>query len=364
MTVVDYFWEVMKYIATTIFFFRALLSFALAQTTAHGRIVRPEFKAPSLLGNFAREDVVRHLTIYLPPGYDSVNDHYPVLYFLHGYTWNDSSTFAALQMDRLMDTAIARGITRPVILVLPDSDTKYKGSFYTNSLLTGNWSDYIGKDVVDYIDTHYRTLEDRDSRGIAGISMGGNGAIKMGMLYSDVFSAVYASSPASLDWSDGMKPSLPVFKTISKALKEKDIAKDFPAVLMVDLARTYSPDINKPPFYADMPAYYKNNRLIIDTITVKRWNKSLVYRMIDTHLSALRRLHAIKIEWGRNDEFAHIPITSLQFSKKLERYGIKHFAEEFLGGHDDKLGGVEGRFYSEMLPFFNRYLVFNSEARK
>jgi len=46
----------------------------------------------------------------------------------------------------------------------------------------------------------------------------------------------------------------------------------------------------------------------------------------------------------------------MEFSKKLERYGVNHFAEEYLGGHADKLPGVDGRFYTEVLPFFERYL--------
>ncbi len=264
-------------------------------------------------------------------------------------------------MNRLMDTAIAKGIIQPVILVLPDSYTRYKGSFYTNSALTGNWADYIGKDVVQYIDEHYRTIANHNSRGIAGISMGGNGALKTGMLFPDVFSSVYAASAATLDWSGGTNPSLPVFRRISKAQKETDIDDDFPATLMVDLAKTYSPDLHKPPFYADMPAYYKDNQLVIDTAARNRWNENFAMQMIDTHLSALRSLRAIKMDWGRNDEAVQVPVTNLAFSKKLEWYGIKHFAEEFLGGHDDKLGGTEGRFYNEMLPFFNTYLSFDGK---
>jgi hypothetical protein len=76
------------------------------------------------------------------------------------------------------------------------------------------------------------------------------------------------------------------------------------------------------------------------------------------HLAVLKSLQALKIDWGRNDEFDHIPATCLQFSKKLETFGVKHQAEEFDGTHGDRLSGMEGRIYSELIPFFNGALTF------
>ena len=208
---------------------------------------------------------MRRLTVYLPSGYYQSKQHYPVIYFLHGMYGEDSATMADLEINHLLDTAITVKHIKPVIFVLPDSYTKYKGSFYTNSKLTGNWADFIAKDVVDYVDKHFRTIRDKDSRGIAGASMGGNGALKMGMLFPDVFSAVYATTPATLNWSDGINTSIDAFKTISEAKNDSDVFKTSSAMLMVDLGRTYSPNLNKPPFYADMPACYIGDSLIIDT---------------------------------------------------------------------------------------------------
>ncbi len=80
--------------------------------------------------------------------------------------------------------------------------------------------------------------------------------------------------------------------------------------------------------------------------------------MIENHLEELRSLVALKIDWGRNEEFYHIPATALHFSKKLEAYRIKHFAEEYIGNHTNMLGGIEGRIYTELFPFFDTYLKF------
>jgi hypothetical protein len=127
---------------------------------------------------------------------------------------------------------------------------------------------------------------------------------------------------------------------------------------MVDLGRTYSPNLNKPPFYADMPAYYIGDSLVIDTSVVNKWTANFATNMIESHLTALKSLKAIKMDWGRNDAGRHVPVTCLEFSKKLEWYGVNHFAEEYLGGHAEHLEGTDGRIYTEILPFFDAYLSF------
>ena len=326
-----------------------------------GTVIHQKFLASSIVGNPGSEDAMRRLTIYLPPGYYQSKQHYPVIYFLHGMYGNDSATMDDLEINKLLDTAISSKHIKPVIFVLPNSFTKYKGSFYTNSALTGKWADYIAKDVVDYIDKHFRTIPNKNSRGISGVSMGGNGALKMGMLFPDVFSCVYATTPATLNWSDGINSSIDAFKIISNATSDSDIFKNNAATIMVDLARTYSPDLNKPPFYADMPAYYIGDSLVIDTSVVKKWTQNFATHMIESHLTALRSLKAIKIDWGRNDAGRHVPVTCLEFSKKLEWYGINHFAEEYLGGHAENLEDTDGRIYTEILPFFDTYLNFENK---
>ncbi|MEZ2338433.1 alpha/beta hydrolase [Mucilaginibacter sp. RCC_168] len=331
---------------------------SFSQKLPAGSLVVKNFIAASLKGNPAGEDPSRSITVYLPPGYYKSKRSYPVIYLLHGYTGTDTSTVEFLNLDKLMDTAIANNRIRPCIIVLPNSNTRYSGSFYTNSILNGNWANFIGKDVVNFVDNNFRTIAIRDSRGIAGISMGGHGALKLSMLYPDVYSSVYAMSPAILNWSDGMNTSIGTFEDISKAKTDAEIFKTFPTTLIVDLARCFSPDLNKPPFYADMPANYVNGNMVPDIDVIARWNANLPTQMVESHLPALKSMKAIKFDWGRNDEARHLPLTCIELTKKLERYGINHFAEEYRGGHIDQLAGTDGRFYNSVLPFFNRYLQF------
>lgn len=330
-----------------------LASFFLS---AQGRLTYLHFTAPSVKGNPAGEAAFRRVSVYLPPGYDKGKTRYPVIYMLHAYDVDDSSSISWLS--KSLDDAILHHHVRPVIMVLPDSRTEYRGSWYTNSSFTGNWADYIGKDVVELVDKTFRTIPDRKSRGISGISMGGHGALKLSMLFPEVFSCVYAMTPAVLNWSDGNNIGMEAFKQISNARAKEEIFGDFRCRLMVDLGRTYSPNANKPPFYADMPAYYVNDSLVVDLAVKRKWEANYPTRMIETHLDALKRLSAIKLDWGRNDQGRHVPVTCLEFSKQLEQYGIPHFAEEYLGGHAGNLGGRDGRMITEVLPFFDSYLIF------
>jgi S-formylglutathione hydrolase FrmB len=335
-----------------------------------GEVVVRHFLAPSIKANHGGEDAMRSVSVYLPAGYNESNRRYAVIYFLHGFYMNDSLQLLFTSFKDLLDEAIVEKKIQPVIVVFPNSETHFKGSFYTNSPLTGNWADFIGRDVVNYIDNNFRTIPDRNSRGLAGHSMGGNGALKIGMLYSKVFGSVYALSPAVLNWSNEISVDNPVFKTVD-TLKDESPLKDvllnpfadttmrgFYTVLMIDLGRTYSPAENKKPFQAQMPATYNGDKIEVHPDIKKLWEKNFTLNLVDSHVKDLKSLSGIKFDWGTEEENAHIPVTCMELEKKLDGYGVKYEAETYVGHHSDKIGGKKGRVYTAMLPFFEQHLKF------
>lgn len=358
--------------------FALLLLIISTNSIAQGKLVRQEFVAASIQNNKAGEDPLRQLTVYLPADYEKGTQRYPVIYVLHGYGGNDSVMMSVwINFKRLLDEAIKTGKMRPMIVVAPNSNTKLQGSFYTNSSVTGNWADYIGKDLVQYMDKNFRTIADRKSRGLCGHSMGGNGALKLGMLFADTFSAVYALSPAVLNWYGDFTLRSGGFKQISKLNNEEAIIKGldqfdqtgdfngFFAAVLAAMARVYSPNAAQKELLADFPVTYIKDSAVYDPKMISQWEAQFPFFMIDEYLPQLRSLTALKLDWGRNEEFTHIPFTSLQFSKKLEAYRIKHFAEEYIGDHGNMLDGFEGRIFNELLPFFDKYLsVGQSPANK
>ncbi|WP_462249366.1 alpha/beta hydrolase [Ferruginibacter sp.] len=357
----------MKYAVSFLFFVLVTIC-SFSQDKKGGIVVRNKFLAASIQGNQGGEDAMRNVSIYLPPGYGESKERYPAIYFLHGVSTTDTEMFDWLGLKQLMDKAITTGRIRPTILVLPNSYNLYRGSFYTNSTLTGNWADFIGKDVVAYTDKNFRTIPNRTSRGLCGHSMGGNGALKIGMLFADTFSSVYALSPAVLNWSNDFTISNSAFKKTSKAKSAADILNvydssevGFFAGVFSSLARAYSPDKNSMPLQAKFPVNYIGDSAVYNMEVIKQWEANFPINMIEANLPALKSLTALKMDWGRNEDFPHIPATAMQFSKKLELYNIKHFAEEYIGDHGNMLDGFEGRIYTELLPFFNTYLKFESD---
>jgi S-formylglutathione hydrolase FrmB len=128
--------------------------------------------------------------VLLPAGYDAGNESYPVLYLLHGL-WGDENDWAA-------KTGIADyARVLKLVVVMPEGDD----AWYTNSVTDprNRYEDYIAIDLVREIESKYRVQSTRAARFIAGLSMGGYGAIKMGLKHPDEFSVVGAFSAARLN---------------------------------------------------------------------------------------------------------------------------------------------------------------------
>jgi enterochelin esterase-like enzyme len=307
------------------------------------------------LQNKGGENPDRKVSVYLPPGYARTTKRYPVIYYMHGFMGTDS---ISSPMKMILDRAIAQQKIRPFLLVIANHYTLYEGSFYSNSSLTGNWTDFAAKELVDYVDRNFRTLAVRDSRGIAGHSMGGYGAIKTGMLYPDVFSSVYALSPGLLAFVKEFGPNSDSFKELGRIKTQEELKKTYYPKVLVAVARAWSPNPSKPPFYCDLPFTYQGDSLIINNDVVEKWNQNMPVSMVDKYASNLRKLKAIKLDWGRNDA-SRFPLQCGMFSQRLENLGIDHFAEEYIGNHVNKIWTTDGRVLNDLLPFFNEYLNFN-----
>jgi len=306
------------------------------------------------LENSYGESPTRALSVYLPPGYQTGDRRFPVIYYLHGFLSNHE---LKPSMVAVLDEAIATHKIRPFILVVSDQRTTYDGSFYSNSGLFGNWEDFTAYDLVTYMDKTYRTLADKDSRGITGHSMGGYGALKIAMDHPDIFSSVYALSPGVLTVVREYGPNSDTYEDLAEIHTQEALSKTYFPKVIIALAKSWSPDPDNPPFYCDIPFEYKDGKTVVHPDVLEKWYANMPLHMIDNHLENLNKLRAIKMDWGRNsgDRFT---IQCKMFSQRLENVGIKHFAEEYIGTHTSGIFTDDGRVPNEMLPFFNTYLDF------
>src|SRR5579871_3096160 len=145
----------------------------------------------ALEGNLEGDEVDREAFVFLPPSYaKEPTRRYPVVYALHGFFIGAAQWKEEIHVPQTIEGAFAQG-AQEMIVVLPDSKTIYNGSMYSSSITTGDFENYVARDVVEYMDSHYRTIPKRSSRGLVGHSMGGYGASRIGMKHPDVFGSLY-----------------------------------------------------------------------------------------------------------------------------------------------------------------------------
>ena len=130
----------------------------------------------------------RKFAIYLPPGYETSERSYPVLYLLHGSGDDQTGWVQFGEVLNITDKAIADGTATPMIIVMPDANTGRKGYFND---IKGDWNyeDFFFKELIPYVEKKYRTKSDKRYRAVAGLSMGGGGSFMYALHHPELFSS-------------------------------------------------------------------------------------------------------------------------------------------------------------------------------
>ena len=115
----------------------------------------------------------RRMHVYTPPGYERGGGQYPVFYLLHGAGDNDDAWSSVGRAGFILDNLIAAGKAKPMVVVMPAGHTpRATGSVVGTSATQDFVSDFV-KDIMPYVESHYRARKDRGNTAIAGLSMGG-----------------------------------------------------------------------------------------------------------------------------------------------------------------------------------------------
>src|SRR5688572_2562902 len=320
--------------------------------TGTGTVERITVHGKSLEGNLEGDSPDRDVTVYLPPSYASdQNRRFPVVYLLHGYGGREdtfTSRLASLQEsgDRL---AVAQGFSSAIV-VTPSAYTLHKGSMYSNSPTTGDWERFIAEDLVAHMDKNYRTLPSRLSRGLAGHSMGGYGALRIGMKRPDVFGALYIMSACCLSANRNPRPetmaAVEAIKTREQA-EEAAKAPGFGPSTTLASAAAWSPNPKNPPLFLDLPV--KDGKVRPDIVA--KWVANSPLETLEQYVANLGKYYAIGIEIGTKDTLIG---SNQQLHAAMTKLLIPHYYEEYDGDHTNK---VRERIEQNVLPFFARNLV-------
>ncbi len=305
----------------------------------------------SLEGNLEGDSPDRDVTVYLPPSYSTeTSRRYPVAYMLHGYSGRDDTFNGRLAtLPDSADRLVQSGAAKEMIVVMPNAFTLHKGSMYSNSPTIGDWETYIAEDLVAYIDSRYRTIATRAARGLGGHSMGGYGALRIGMKRPDVFSVLYLMSSCCLNAT--LSPRVEQMTTAATVTTREQAEAEskkpgFGISVTLAQAAAWSPNPSNPPLYYDLPI--KDGKPQPDIIA--KWAANAPLAMLSQYVTNLKKYNAIAMEIGTKDSLYR---TNKELDAMMTNLGITHSYEEYDGDHTNR---VFERIEKNTLPFFSQHL--------
>ncbi|HEY1573326.1 MAG TPA: alpha/beta hydrolase-fold protein [Pseudonocardiaceae bacterium] len=319
-----------------------------------GRLDRHTFDSTLLRDNPLGDPHERPLWVYVPPGYDGGQDRYPSVYVIQGYTghlsmWANRTAFRQPFVETA-DAVFADGGVPGCVVVYVDAWTAYGGSQFVDSPGTGRYHSYLCDEIVPWVDAHYRTIADRESRAISGKSSGGFGAMITPMLRPDLFGSLATHAGDSLYelcyvpefgaavrhlrkydhdilrwWDD--------FRSRVSFTKEEDNA----LIMLLGVTACFSAHDDGTP---ELP--FDPVTGVLRPQVWQRWLDWDPVRMVSRHTDAVRSLRAVWIDAGTRDEW-YLDLGAEAFRAEIRTAGLPDERvrfELFDAGH----GGIDYRY--------------------
>ncbi len=314
------------------------------ETDLDGRVTVREHHSELLEGNPLDDPHKRNIHVYLPPGYEETETKYPVLFVLSGFGGSSrkylkDSTFVP-GIHHQYESLLQQNRGSPAIMVFPDCKTSLGGSQYMNSPAVGPYRSYLIEEVLPFVQSEYRTIEEPSGCGIFGKSSGGYGALRLGMKHPETFGVIgchagdmmfkYCYMPDIPDAADaitekGSKEAwLDEFR--NRKMKGKN---DFVVFNIIAMSACYSPDPDNPGSF-DLPFDEETGEFREEVWN--RWEQHDPVYMVEEHVDNLKELNYLYMNVGKNDEF-HLQLGARILHDKLNELHVDHEYEEFDGGH-------------------------------
>lgn len=315
-------------------------------TRPRGTLAEITIHSDALKGNLLGDPTSRRVAVYLPEGYESSADHYPMFVDLVGFTgsglahlnWRPFGENLPQRLDRL----VAEGRMGPVVAVMPDCFTSLGGNQYIDSAAMGNWEAFLIDEMIPAVEERFRVRRGREHRALFGKSSGGYGAMVHGMRRADAWGAISCNS-GDMGFAMCYMADFPkVLDTLAE--HDRDIGKllahyeekpkldddDLHVIMILAMAASYDPDPNGP----------KGIRLPVDLFTGRliserwaNWMRHDPVELVRQHQCQenLRSLRGLYIDCGATDQYALV-YGARALVTVLEGQSIDHRYEEY---HDD-----------------------------
>lgn len=330
-----------------------------------GTILTLQIESKYLENNLLGDPSTRNVNIFVPEGYNNdLQKRYPVIYLLHGQPASESSLMyedpfnvllavAGIQtgidfpqegFEQWLNNLMETGRMEKALIVMADASNLFGLCYYSNSPTQGNFEPFITKDLVRFIDQHFRTIPNHKARAIVGQCMGGYGALRLAMKYPEVFSNVAALTP--LEYTiDG------IYFVAQMMLIEEQIFGysgptdpynayypfKFMTNAMYGAAAAWLPNPNNPPYYLDLPfSYASNGTPIFNDERMQIFMGEQLLSLIPRYQHNLQKLNSISFDVGLYDELG-LTQTSSEIHNLMAELEINHEFEIYEGGHLSQL---------------------------
>ena len=335
------------------------------QAQPNGEYLVRTIPAPSLSNNLLNDPASLEIHIYLPPSYHEVGYAFPVLYFLAG--WNCASILRIAEYE----ARLSQDNMEEMIVVLVKGCNRLQGSWYVNSVVTGNWEDVIRFDVINYIDSNFRTIRKNQCRGIAGHSMGGFGAFNMAMKFPNIFNSYYGASPTLLNNNyledffgfnddDFVKNCIDYLESLKADYREielQNLTNTFlnqPVFLqcVLSLGAAFAPDANGHVPYLHFPYSLNENRQLIENDSMLNiWLDALGNwdKKIELSYHNLLTYDTLIFNYGDEEDVTGRGVRNVYDITK--KYDIESSIIVHEGGHID-----DEPLYAQMFPAMSKTL--------
>jgi len=315
-----------------------------------GNLVVERLDSQLLRGNPLGDPHVRHLPVYLPPGYHATTSRFPLVLALGGLFSSAAGHVAFRSFDESpverADRLMAAGELPPCVIAFPDCATRFGGSQYLDSAGTGPYQSHLVDEVLSWLDAHYRVRPDAAGRAVAGRSSGGFGALRLVLDRPGLF-AHCASSAGDLHFQMTLRPELSRAPSafarlggleafLARVPELRSLGDDEALALnLCALAGSYSPCDTPPGFR--LPVDLESGELDVEVFARWRAQDPAELVLSEQGAAALKTLGTLYVEAGDRDE-VHADLGARVFAHRCRHMGVDVEHVSYAGGHR---GGTE-----------------------
>nr|WP_321357696.1 alpha/beta hydrolase-fold protein [uncultured Draconibacterium sp.] len=199
------------------------------EANEHGNLTKVWYDSPTL-------GINRRMFVYTPYGYKTSGEDYPVLYLLHGGGGDEDAWSTMGRARQILDNLIEKGLAKPMICVMPNGNPgqqaaktqmlEEKPFDYRNEATRNDYINSLVKDIIPYIEDHYRVIAKPEGRAVSGLSMGGGHTTSVTVNYPGVFDYILPLSSGMRGEADVIDPQLQKIKAAGYKLYWVGCGKD------------------------------------------------------------------------------------------------------------------------------------------